>query len=209
MIHNVSPVESGAAIAQSDILAFDFDAQSFAKNIPRGASTKAHFANQNHETIRSLNPSALAEFQKKYPKRLAAFSDFPLELMTLQFHDAACAAMPQEPPAQAMRLFSRLIYQQVLDTMLGRVIFAALGRDMMSIYRHGPRAFELFEKEGTRVKFTQLGGGHFRYDFAPSYSPIEINQVGIIEGIALFCGVKTEIYVKRRDLYYGSIECKW
>lgn len=73
----------------------------------------------------------------------------------------------------------------------------------------GPRAFELFEKNGTRAPFTQLGPRHFRYDFSPSDNSIEVSQVGIMEGAALFCGEKTGITAQKTGLFYSSLECRW
>ena len=209
MIHNQSPFETKQSIKQEDTLAFPVDIETFIQAIPENACTKGHFVNQNRETIQQQNPSALPRYSALYPDKFASFRDIPLRVSVRSFYDAALFAFPGNPPAEAMRKIGRLIYPQVLNTMLGRVIFAALRSELVSIFRNGPRAFELFEKNGTRLTFTELGPKHFRYDFDPSYSPIETSQVGIIEGAALYCGVKTEIIVQRKDLVRGSLECRW
>ena len=209
MIHNQSPFETQQSIKQEDTLAFPVDIETFLQAIPEDACTKGHFVNQNRETIQQQNPSALAQYLKLHPEKFASFRDISLRVSIRNFFDAALFAFPDDPPAEAMRKIGRLIYPQILSTMLGRVIFAALRSDLMSIFRNGPRAFELFEKNGTRLKATELGPKHFRYDFDPSYSPIETSQVGIIEGAAIYCGVKTEITVQRKDLVRGSLECRW
>jgi hypothetical protein len=204
-----SPTNTKQLIHQEDILAFPFDLEDFIEHMPPEACTKGHFAQQYHDIVRELRPEAFEEFNNLYPDKLAAFRDVPRALVQRRAADAARLAYPDLPLLEGLRRISRLVYPRMLDLMLGRVIFAALGKELMAIFRHGPRAFELFEKNGTRAAFTQLGPRYFRYDFQPSYMVIEASQIGIIEGAAMYCHAQTEITVKRQDRYHGSLECRW
>jgi hypothetical protein len=209
MIHKQSPIETGKSIKQEDTLAFPIDNEAFVRGIPENALDKGFFSNQFIEVIEQNNPTALPQYLKLYPEKFPAFRDVSLKISTRRFFETACLAFPELPPAEAMRRVARQIYPQILGTMLGKVIFAMLGKDIVSILRNGPRAFELFEKNGTRATFSLLSHNHCRYDFEPSYNLIEATQVGIFEGAALYCGFATEITVQRTDWFCGSLECRW
>src|SRR5262249_16795839 len=142
------------------------------------------------------------------PERIPALRTVPLRDVLLLAYDAARLSYPDVPLAEAIRRLGRLAYAIVLDSLLGKMLFASIGKDPEVIYRFVPRVYT-YVGGGARAVYVPLGARHFRYDYDPAFTWLDCYQVGAIEGVAAMCGCSTEIQVHLETAYRGSLECRW
>jgi uncharacterized protein (TIGR02265 family) len=198
-----------AVVRPGDILCQPIDVEAQREGVPAAATTKGLFVNLLGAYVKQHRPEAADEYRRFYPRAYSAFQDVPLKDTLWRGADAARLAHPELPLAEALRRMGRPAWQNVLSSLLGRVLFATLGRDLSLIFRYGPRGFEVFEKNSTRVRYEQLGDRHFRYRYDPCYNFIDCYHVGVIEGVVLAFGLSPEITVALEARYSGAIECRW
>jgi uncharacterized protein (TIGR02265 family) len=191
-----------------EVIDFPLDVDAFIAGVPEDARVMGLFTNQFSGYVAAQCPRNLAEYQRRYPRR-PLFDEVPYRTHLRHYVGAARLAHPDVPLAEALRRLGRSTYPRVLSTLPGRAIFAALGRDLAAIFRHGPRAYELLEKNGTRVSCTSIGPRAIRCDYAPSYHFLQATMVGVVEGAALYCGASPVVTVRLEDAYHGTLECRW
>jgi Protein of unknown function (DUF2378) len=193
-------------IRSIDQLSHDPDVEAHLAGIPAHAKVKSSAGNKFEDLLSQHHPRALPVFRELHPKRFSTFQDVTTRQAIVRMVDMARLLEPSLPLAEALRRVGRLIYSDLLASAWGKIVFGLLGRDIESILRLGPRGYEFME--GSRVTYTKLGEGHFRYDFDPCYLWIDSFQVGVIEGAASFVHKKTEINVSLKSRYTGSLECR-
>jgi hypothetical protein len=198
-----------ATVRTGDILAHPIDVEAYAAGLPEEACTKGYFINQLAESVRESRPEAYPEFIARYPDRLPLFRNVPMRDSLRRGVDAACLSHPDVPVAEALRRMGWLGYRSFLGSLFGKVVFIAMGRDLESIYRFGPRAHAHSEKNGTQAVYSRLGDRHFRYDYDPCFTWLDCYEIGIIEGAAMMCGYSTQIQVHLVERYRGWLECEW
>src|SRR5262245_17235810 len=81
-------------------------------------------------------------------ERLIAFKDYPVPVYLNALVEAARVLHPSEPPRRALRLLGHGVYPQLVDSMIGKVVFGVLGRDIHSILRVASKAYEIASNLG-------------------------------------------------------------
>lgn len=115
------------------------------------------------------------------------FNDYPVAEAAALLLQCAERMYPLEPKGEGLRRLGWIIFPTLLQTMVGRVVFGALGNDILSVLRHAHRGFEvslasgrcratgLFEREGVlEVREFHLFPEHF--------------LVGVFEGVLAHYG---------------------
>jgi uncharacterized protein (TIGR02265 family) len=196
-------------VCSDDILVQPFDIDTHVAGIPKNASTRGFFANQMLKYLPDTRPEAQAEYLRLHPEPFPSFREVSIRDMLRRGFDAARLAHPDLPVAEALRRMGRSGYKIVLDSLLGRMIFATVMNDLDVVYRIGARSYDQGQQNGSRLVYTRLGDTHFRYDFDPCFGWLDSYHIGLIEGPALKYGFSTEIQVYLQGPYRGSLECRW
>jgi uncharacterized protein (TIGR02265 family) len=206
------PLEPGRElrVRPTTPLTQDLDVEAFLDGIPEAACSKGNFINTMAGYVERRRPSALEEFRLLHPERFSIFRDVPMRVLLPSLVSAARLAHPELPLAEAVRRIGRAGYEDTLRaSLLARTLLAAVGIER--VLKNGARAFELFEKNGTRMSCTQIGERRYRFDYERAYVWLDAYHVGLLEGLASAFGVERdfEVSVTLRDRYRGVLECRW
>lgn len=161
--------------------------------------------------VERYRPEAVAAFQAQHPERFSAFADVSMRQLLPALVTAARVTHPALALSEAVRRIGRAGFRDTLQSsLLARVLFSATGIRPISVFRQGPRAFQMFEREGTRLTFHELTERHFRYEYQHASVWLDCYHVGIIEGVLEFLAIPAPtLQVARAGLFAGSIECAW
>lgn len=91
------------------------------------------------------------------------FTDYPMDEARALLLECAQRMYPHEPRNEGLRRLGWIIFPTFLSTMVGRVIFGALGNDVHAVLRSASRGFEVSISEG-RYEVIELAdrGAHVR-----------------------------------------------
>jgi uncharacterized protein (TIGR02265 family) len=197
-----------ATVRTGDILVHPIDFDAHIRGIPDDVYVKGFFAKRFAAYVGATRPEAFAQYMALHPGHPSDFSEIPGQDLFRGVYDAARLSHPDLPVAEALRRVGWSVYETFLGSLLGRMLFRAMGKDLDAIYRFGPRAFA-YSGNSVLVRYTRLGDRHFRYDYDLCFAWLDSYQVGLLEGAAAFCGHSTEMKVHVTEPYRGWIECRW
>ena len=190
--HNFVPVDWDAPL----------DHEGFLAQTPAEVTVKGMF-------IKSLvDDVARAGVELDRP-RYRAFKDYPLtELMEVELQ-AARLLYPNATTRSALRRFGWDAFPTLMSTMIGRVIFAPVGRDMAAVIRLATRGYRVSLSD-CEVRVVDTGEDrcvevHLGriYNFADSY------QVGVFEGAIRHYGYEPNVTVRRRSSSDIDLLVRW
>jgi len=115
---------------------------------------------------------------------------------------------PTVPRGEGLRRLGHRAYDTLLDSHAGRVIFGAMGLDVESVIRFGPKGYRLTLNFG-KVSSTRVGERHFvyTYDGVPAF--LEHYHVGVVEGALQHYGQTARVKVAMRDLAHATFDVAW
>jgi uncharacterized protein (TIGR02265 family) len=110
---------------------------------------------------------------------------------------------------EGLREIGVAIYPGFVETLVGRMVFGALGRNPQRVLMMGPNGWRICNNFG-EVHSEQLGAAHLRYDFrGHPLDLVETLYVGTVEGACRVLGVTPELTVARVGEQRGVIDIRW
>lgn len=110
---------------------------------------------------------------------------------------------------EGLREIGVAIYPGFVETLVGRMVFGALGRNPLRVLMMGPNGWRICNNFG-EVHSEQLGDAHVRYDFrGHPFGLLETLYVGTVEGACRVLGVSAEIEVACPSEQHGVIDIRW
>jgi uncharacterized protein (TIGR02265 family) len=127
-----------------------------------------------------------------------AFKDYDVKEHLRLLRGAAEVLHPGVPLRRAFRSLGRSAYETMTQTMIGKVVFGVLGRDIVRVTKLVGKAYEI---AGTGVSATLIEMGndwsHVRIDGAIGL--VDNYHVGAFEGVLSTCGQTGEVHCKVHD----------
>jgi uncharacterized protein (TIGR02265 family) len=141
-------------------------------------------------------------------RRYVAFRDYPgeefLELLVL----AAERAWPSVPVREGLRRLGHVAYPTLRDSLVGRVVFGAVGRDIESVWRLVSKGYELSNNSGHATLLEQTDEDVV-LRLEGMYSFVEAWHVGIIEGAVEMYGFDPELWVRQDSPTSADFWVRW
>ena len=142
--------------------------------LPPGGTVKGMFLRDALSCVAELRPDAdvfaLAGIERR---RVLPFFDYPYQDHMRIVHAAAQVCWPEVPIGEGLRRIGWRAYDVLLGQQIGRVIFAAFGRDFGRVSAVGVKGWKIGVGFGA-VRHESLGERHAAYHFTgcpPSSRP--------------------------------------
>jgi uncharacterized protein (TIGR02265 family) len=154
--------------------------------------------------IRGMFLQGLVDMCAKRGKPLAGHSGYiAFKEYTVQTHvrlvaDAAAALYPELPLRRAFAVLGREAYGVLVDSMIGRVVFGVLGRDIHRITRLVNKAYEV-SGHGVTATLLDLGSHHSHVRIDGAVGLVDTYHLGAFEGVVDACRRTCTIWAKVID----------
>lgn len=183
----------------------DIDTAAYLERVPPDAYCKGMFFHDVLAQVRRMDPEAARRIARR---RYIPFKDYPLR-EHMEMTDAAVRILyPGVPTREGMRRLGWLAFPTFVESMIGRVVFGVLGRDLDRIVQVGPKAFEVSLTRG-RATAERLGDRHWRYELTDVFGYLDAYYVGVIEGPIRYHDFVPDVRVRLRTLSDGTVDIRW
>lgn len=183
----------------------DIDTEVYLGRVPPDAYCKGMFFHDVLDAVRSVDPDAARRLARR---RYLHFKDYPLREHMELTDEAVRLLYPGLPTREAMRRLGWLAYPTFVESMIGRVVFGVLGKDLDRIFEVGPKSFDVSLTRGRAVA-TRLGHGHWQYAFRDIYGYLDAYYVGVVEGPIRHHRLTPDVRVHLTTLSDGVMDIRW
>jgi uncharacterized protein (TIGR02265 family) len=140
--------------------------------------------------------------------RIVPFRDYPLRAFHELVLEAARAWWPGEPPREQLRRVGQLAFPAMQRSLVGKVMFGALGGDVGAMMRLSPKGWTV-SLSHARVELVDSGARHVVLRFAGIYSWLDCYEPGILEGGLMAVGRPGVVALRSRTLTEGDLYVAW
>lgn len=179
-----------------------FHVDAYLQACPADATIKGMFLNDLLAHVAQAGGGALTD------KRYVAFKDYPMREYVELAPRAAARAYPDAPVREGLRRIGRSAYPTLAETMIGRVIFGVLGKDLEAIMKVAARGYAVSQSPGT-AEVLDVGPGRARVRLTNLYTFVDSFQLGVFEGAILACGRTGEVRAKVESIATAEILATW
>jgi uncharacterized protein (TIGR02265 family) len=124
-----------------------------------------------------------------------AFKEYPVATHVRLLAAAGRALYPQDSARRAFQLLGRDAYSTLVDTMIGKVIFGVLGRDIVRITRLVGKAYEVAGR-GVTATLLEMSDRHSHVAIDGAFALADNYHVGAFEGVVDVCRRTCTIWTK-------------
>jgi uncharacterized protein (TIGR02265 family) len=142
------------------------------------------------------------------PPRVVAWGRYPMRAFARCLVETAQALAPGASPREGLRAIGRNAYPALADSMVGRVVFGALGKDYMAIVRICAKAYEMSLSHG-RASPVEVSPGRTVVRVDEMYNFFDSYQVGVFEGALDACGIQGTVAIWLETPISGEILATW
>lgn len=178
-----------------------FDLQEHLRSVPADATVKGMFLSSTVEAVRDSGGGLLTS------EKFTAFRDYPLSRTLELLVEGAPLVYPDLPLRDGMRRLARPAFPVFAGSLVGRAVFAAVGRDPRSVlglasraWRHATNTGKL-ESEPQDENTTLVRVCEFHLT--------EAVAVGIAEGVLEACGRRGRVARRMQSPTEGDFLIRW
>jgi uncharacterized protein (TIGR02265 family) len=179
------------------------DVELYVRQTPPHATIKGLFLS-NHVAMAGERRTRLYGVRERY----VAFKDYPLKEHVQLLPDVAQLLHPHRPLRDALRRVGQKVYPAFASSLLGKVMFQAVGHDIGAVIRTGTKAFRIASNVG-RVDILRLGDKEAWFRLDEMYNYIDAYQVGVFEGPFLMFGLEPTVRVWLDSPTSGEFYVTW
>ncbi len=177
--------------------------------LPPGGTVKGMFMRDPISVAAEGDPGAdLFARAGLASRRVLPFFDYPYADHMRLLAAASAVRWPDLPLGEGLRRIGQRGYDTLLGHNIGRVIFAAMGRDFGRVVSVGAKGWKVGVSFG-EVVYEPLGQRHGAYHMRNLPCFLETYQVGVVEGAMRTCGVVGEVWTRIDSLGEGVLEYWW
>lgn len=123
------------------------------------------------------------------------FGDYPVATAFTLLLEAANRLYPNDPTREAIRRIAWNMFPALLGTMVGRVLFGALGNDMLAVARYCDRGFEVSLSQG-RCQTVRAERGLIELKVTNFQLLPDCFLVGVLEGWLAYYGYDGDVLIR-------------
>lgn len=140
--------------------------------------------------------------------RYVSFKDYPLPEYLRVLYSCAERVDGAGSVRQALRIMARPVYARFADSMVGRVIFAAVGRDPGLALKLTPKVYGIVGSPGS-CRLVNLEPGCGMVELRNVWSFGEAYHVGIFEGAGAALGTPATVHIRSHSLCDFDLWVSW
>jgi uncharacterized protein (TIGR02265 family) len=199
-IRTVSSVEfSEFAVPDWDAV---LDPEEYARAVPAHATVKGMFM---QKILDEAGHRGVA-LPDHGPYR--AFKDYPLQKLLDLEVDVAPRLFPDVSLREGLRRLGWTAYPTLLDSVIGRIIFGVLGRDLPAIFRTTAKGYKVSLNIGS-ADVIEVGDNHAVIRLREMYNFADAYQVGVFEGVFRYYDRPGEVRLRRVTAFDIDILAVW
>lgn len=178
-----------------------FDLQAHLAKVPAGATVKGMFLSSTVETVKARGGGLLTG------EKFTAFRDYPLTRTLELLAEGASLVFPERSLRDGMRRLARPAFPVFADSMIGRTIFAAIGRDPKPVLGLASRAWRHATNTG-KLESEPVDDTAVRVRVS-DFLLTEMVAVGIAEGVLQACGRQGVVVRRMQSPSDGEFLIRW
>lgn len=164
-------------------------------------------------TVKGMQLQALVDECKKRgvaigTRKYTSFREYPGEELLDLLVATAEGVWPGIPTREALRRVGRLAYPTLYNSLVGKVIFGALARDVKGIWGVVSKGYELSGSTGTAT-LLEVSEEEAIVRLDGMYSFIDSWHVGIFEGAIEVYDADSEVYLKMNTPMSADFQVRW
>ncbi len=136
------------------------------------------------------------------------FKDYPQAEAIRLLAECARRMYPDEPIREALRRMGWTVFPTFLSTMVGKVVFGALGDNLPAVMRMAPRGFEVSLSHG-RCEVLSVTEHEAELRISDFYFFPDCYLVGVIEGTLAHYGRDAQVQIRPRDNSECDYYVRW
>jgi uncharacterized protein (TIGR02265 family) len=141
-------------------------------------------------------------------KKYIPFKEYPSSEGHQLFFVFAQKMYPGLPIREGLRRAGRTIYPALLGSMIGKVLFGAIGGKIETLMRFVPKGYSVSTNEA-KANLKEISEARALF-YIESFPNFDLSyHIGILEGIANFCQKRCECLVRRASPKQSEIVCTW
>lgn len=141
-------------------------------------------------------------------RRYVGFRDYPGEELVELLAMCAERLYPDEPPREGLRRLGRIAYPTLKKSLLGKIVFGALGTDIRALLTLVTKAYQLSGNTG-HASVLEVGDGEAIIHLEGIYTFIDAWHVGIIEGAVTTYAKDPIVKIKRLSPTAADFWVRW
>lgn len=187
----------------------ELDPLPYLERVPPDALCKGMFFHDVLKAVQRVSPTAAAQLVPHMgQRRYVRFKDYPLREHMELTAEAVKLLYPQLPSREGMRRLGWLAYPTFADSMVGRIVFGVLGKDLDRIFEVGPKSFEVSMTRGRAVA-RRLGEAHWRYELKEVFGYLDSYYVGVLEGPIRHHGLVPDVRIHPASISDAVLDIRW
>lgn len=140
--------------------------------------------------------------------RYVPFRDYPLIDQVRLIPEIAAVLYPELTLREGMLRIGHSVCPAFAGSLLGKVLFSAVGNDVNMLIRAGSKSYTLSSNVG-RFEVIELAGDFARVSLRDMFNFVDCYQVGIVEGALLMLGKHPRIQIRLDSLTSAEFEIRW
>ncbi|HMA94368.1 MAG TPA: DUF2378 family protein, partial [Polyangiaceae bacterium] len=140
--------------------------------------------------------------------RYVPFRDYPLIEQVRLIPEIAGVLYPDLSLREGILRLGRTVCPSFSASLLGKVLFSAVGNDVTMLIRAGSKSYTLSSNVG-RFEVLELRDNFARVSLRDMFNFVDCYQVGILEGALMMLGKQPQIQIRLDSLTSLEAELNW
>ncbi len=141
-------------------------------------------------------------------KKYTAFREYPGEELLDLLVATAQGVWPNLPIKEALRRVGKIAFPTLFNSLIGKVVFGALSRDVTSIWKVLPKGYSVSSNVGS-AQLLELHPTEVLVRMEGIYAFVDSWHVGMFEGAIELYGSTPDIFIKVMSANSADFHITW
>jgi uncharacterized protein (TIGR02265 family) len=177
--------------------------EDYIQRVPAYATIKGMFLSNLYEIASSSDQGFELD-----ARNIFSFRDYPLVEQVRLVPRIAAALYPDVSLRSAMLQLGRRVCPTFAGSLIGKLIFSAVGGDVAMLMRAGATAYSISSNVG-QLEILECGLRSVRLGMREMFNYVDSYQLGILEGALMMLGCKPSLLLKLDSPVSAEVHLSW